>query len=225
MVILDAQGNPISQAAPSHFDNNAASNTGYSRPAATPSRYGDGAQTPIRSASGSRTPAWNSGSKTPAWNSGSKTPAWSSDARTPNPYANDGGRTPAWDSGSKTPMWRSSSDAWSSSSVSHEKPSTTSTSSNHTSRYDDADIPPQTPSASWIAPTPHYESVPTPGAGFIPQTPGAFMSAPTPAAYEPGTTGNFVPATPAESALPQTPFMPTGGDYRYVEEGKQSFFL
>ncbi|KAG1460051.1 hypothetical protein G6F46_000750 [Rhizopus delemar] len=210
LIILDSQGNPIGQAAPSHFDNNVSSNTGYSRTAATPSRYGDGAQTPMRSAAGARTPAWNSGSKTPAWNSG---------ARTPNPYANDGGRTPAWDSGSKTPMWRS--DAWSSStSLNHDKPiSATNSSSNHNSnRYDDANIPPQTPSSSWIAPTPHYESVPTPGAGFIPPTPGAFMSAPTPAAYEAGTSGNFVPATPAESALPQTPFMPTGGDYRYVEE-------
>ncbi|KAI9255573.1 hypothetical protein BY458DRAFT_442143 [Sporodiniella umbellata] len=248
LIILDAQGNPVSQTISSHFDSNPSGNTGYSRPTATPSRYGDGAQTPVRNTSGSRTPAWSSGSKTPAWNSGSKTPAWSSDARTPNPYANDGGRTPAWDSGSKTPMWRSSNtDAWNSNSNSNSNSSSSSSSNNNNnnnsnnssssnhhhhatheksntanvsshSQYDEPDVPPQTPSASWIAPTPHYESVATPGAGFIPQTPGAFMSAPTPAAYEPGTSGNFVPATPADNILPQTPFMPTGGDYRFVEE-------
>ncbi|ORE14174.1 transcription elongation factor Spt5 [Rhizopus microsporus] len=209
LIILDSQGNPIGQPTQAPFDNAVSNNNGFARPIATPSRYGEGAQTPMRNAAGARTPAWNSGSKTPAWNSG---------ARTPNPYANDGGRTPAWDSGSKTPMWRS--DAWGSSSsisASNNDKSTMSHSSN-TSRYNEPDIPPQTPSNAWIAPTPHYETAPTPGAAFIPPTPAAYMSAPTPAAYGPPTTGNFVPATPAETGLPQTPFMPTGGDYRYIEE-------
>lgn len=137
LILLDAQGNSLGQAAPSNdrFE----SNSGFSRPINTPSRYGDGAMTPMHGTSGSRTPAWNSGSKTPAWNSG---------ARTPNPYSSDGGRTPAWDSGSKTPMWGHETPAWSSSSNvnSAKTPS-------YSSRFNDNESAP-TPGASWAAPTP-----------------------------------------------------------------------
>lgn len=247
LMILDAQGNPVGQAAPDRFDS-PSNNGGFARPMQTPSRYGEGAMTPMHgAASGSRTPAWNSGSKTPAWNSG---------ARTPNPYANDGGRTPAWDSGSKTPAWGHETPAWNPSRESNHYESRSShnaRSSNvpqvaktpgysaSSSRFADPETAP-TPGASWAAPTPAanydaraptpavnfaqtpygdaptpYEAAPTPGAGLIPPTPAAMMSAPTPGSYLPTTPGNFMPTTPA-TGLPQTPFMPSGGDYGHVED-------
>ncbi|KAI8368614.1 hypothetical protein EDC96DRAFT_607250 [Choanephora cucurbitarum] len=225
LMILDAQGNPIGQAAPDRFDS-PANNGGFARPMATPSRYGEGAMTPMHgAASGSRTPAWNA--------SGSKTPAWNSGARTPNPYANDGGRTPAWDSGSKTPMWshESSSSAWSSSydnhtsSNKHHSSSTSqshygsssevaktpgySSMSNSSHRYPDVDSAP-TPGASWTAPTPaaSYEPrAPTPAVNFA-QTP---YDAPTPYDAGPSLNAGIIPPTPAAMMSAPTPgnYIPT----------------
>ncbi|GAA5800987.1 hypothetical protein HPULCUR_006427 [Helicostylum pulchrum] len=237
LMILDAQGNSIGQAAPDRFDSPSNNNGGFARPMATPSRYGDGAMTPMHgAASGSRTPAWNSGSKTPAWNSG---------ARTPNPY-NDGGRTPAWDSGSKTPMWGHETPAWNSSSSnnnnssssnnhhhshhessssssresrssqshhprssSSQAPKPSSSYSSSSNRFADPDTAP-TPGASWAAPTPaaSYEArAPTPAVNFS-QTP---YDAPTPYEAAPTPGAGLIPPTPAAMMSAPTPgsYLPT----------------
>ncbi|KAI8329002.1 hypothetical protein BC941DRAFT_463852 [Chlamydoabsidia padenii] len=198
--------------------------------------------------SGSKTPAWNSSARTPNPYAmdGSKTPAWDVGSKTPNPHSfQDGSKTPAWDSGSKTPMWNNSSTAktpgftdsgnktpmWNSRYNDNDMAPTPAahTFSAQTPAANYGHIAPspapypQTPAVNF-AQTPYdhaatpYESAPTPGAGLIPATPAA-LSAPTPAAHmmSAPTPGAFIPATPG-GLQAQTPFMPTGGDYGYVEE-------
>lgn len=239
LVILDSRGGTIGPAAePDSFSS--PSPSPYNPPPSTPKRFGDGGMTPMHYSSGSRTPAWNSGARTPNPYSmdGSKTPAWNAGARTPNPYATmeaprtpAGAKTPAWDSGSKTPSRSSGADDhWNAG-------ARTPAASDSASRWGaakDEDWP--TPNA-WrsnndrnkvstprpnTAPTP-YEAAPTPGAHMIPMTPAA-LTAPTPAAHmiSAPTPGNYLPTTPAAGQMPQTPFMPTGGDYNQADEGKQS---
>jgi hypothetical protein len=56
---------------------------------------------------------------------------------------------------------------------------------------------------------------------MIPMTPAA-LTAPTPAAHmiSAPTPGNYLPTTPAAGQMPQTPFMPTGGDYNQADDCK-----
>ncbi|KAJ2958669.1 hypothetical protein NQZ79_g5826 [Umbelopsis isabellina] len=236
LVILDARGGTIGPAAePDNFAS--PSPSPYNPPPATPKRFGDGGMTPMHYSSGSRTPAWNSGARTPNPYSmdGSKTPAWNAGARTPNPYAMEaprtpaGAKTPAWDSGSKTP--RRSTGAGAGGDDDHWT-ATPRTPAADTGRAWGKDEDWPTPS-TWrsnndrnkvstpgpnSAPTP-YEAAPTPGGNAIPMTPAA-LTAPTPAAHmmSAPTPGNYLPTTPAAGQMPQTPFMPTGGDYNQTEE-------
>jgi transcription elongation factor SPT5 len=238
LVILDAHGGTIGPAAePDTFAS--PSPSPYNPPPSTPKRFGDGGMTPMHYSSGSRTPAWNSGARTPNPYSmdGNKTPAWNAGARTPNPYAMEaprtpaGAKTPAWDSGSKTP--RRSGGATDGGEDDHwNAGARTPAADSRVWGKGGEDWP--TPSA-WrsnndrnkvstpgpnTAPTP-YEAAPTPGAHMIPMTPAA-LTAPTPAAHmiSAPTPGNYLPTTPAAGQMPQTPFMPTGGDYNQADDCK-----
>ncbi|KAI8991679.1 hypothetical protein BDF20DRAFT_831695 [Mycotypha africana] len=225
LTILDAQGNPIGQAASGTFaepfpvNNN--NNGAFARPMGTPSRFNDsGAKTPAWSSSRTPNPYAADGGRTPAWNSGSKTPAWSSSARTPNPYArnNDGGRTPAWDSGSKTPAHGRHKEPTSSTSTATWSASAnpfgyTNLSGALTPGFygDDINKPdPRFDNIPLTAPTPKssWNTAPTPAASNVPFD----IRAPTPAAS--GIEQHTVPRTPYSNLdIPSTPYAsaPTPG--------------
>ncbi|CAO3600218.1 unnamed protein product [Absidia cylindrospora] len=214
----------------------------YGEGAMTPMHQGlSGSKTPAwNSSARTPNPYAMDGSKTPAWDVGSKTP-------NPHAFQ-DGSKTPAWDSGSKTPMWNSSSSSSSSAKTPGYSYSGNKTpmwnsryNDNDIAPTPAAHTTAQTPAANYghIAPSPApypqtpavnfaqtpydhaatpYDSAPTPGASLVPATPAA-LSAPTPAAHmmSAPTPGSYIPATPA-ALQAQTPFMPSGGDYGYVEE-------
>ncbi|KAI9323900.1 hypothetical protein BX666DRAFT_2038802 [Dichotomocladium elegans] len=211
----------------------------------TPRHLASGAQTPAwnlssrtpnpHASDGGKTPAWDlgsktpnpyssfsDGSKTPAWDSGSKTPSWK--AETPR-WTASGGRTPGYnDFGNKSPTWSSRYDdrETAPTPAPHNLAPSTPAALNNVAP---SPAPyPQTPGATFpetpydSAPTP-YDGAPTPGAHLAPATPAA-LNAPTPAAHmlSAPTPGGYIPSTPAGTAQPQTPFMPTGGDYGHIED-------
>ncbi|KAK9768889.1 transcription elongation factor spt5 [Basidiobolus ranarum] len=200
------------------------------------SRYGDGNATPIHP-SGSRTPAWQSGSRTPAYTgySGSRTPIHRVEmgSATPNPYA-EGSHTPAWDAGSKTPGRNSSSgEGWSSWGGGTPRMSNNgwgddwNSSSRNDSHYDNGkdlkDTSKHYSSSYDTYTTPSYDNIQTPAPTGVPSTPAPVVNTPGPSSYASSTLSAPTPAplapvTPAPSSYPQTPSMPSGGDFSRVHD-------
>ncbi|KAI8377967.1 uncharacterized protein BYT42DRAFT_572337 [Radiomyces spectabilis] len=198
--------------------------------ARTPNPYAmDGGKTPAWD-SGSKTPnphAFNDGGRTPAWESGSKTPMWG--AETPH-WGSSSAKTPGFnEAGSKTPsLWSSRYQDTEAAPTPAAHSLTAPTPASSYGHVAPSPAPyPQTPAANFAptpfedAPTP-YDTAPTPGANLIPATPAA-LSAPTPAAHmlSAPTPGSYLPTTPA-TTIPQTPFMPSGGDYGHIDEAENN---